>query len=82
MSGQDKYKDYLAASSNLNSNELSRWFALGVDSLQLLILGQQPLTHEALINGLSGTLSIDKTGNLKRRLSLARFTHNGVESEQ
>lgn len=82
MADQDKFKDYSSASADLNTNELRRWFALGVDSLQLLIISQQPLDNEVSINGLTGALTINRAGALQRRLSLARFTYNGMIPEQ
>jgi hypothetical protein len=75
-------KDYESAVANLDSNELLRWFALGVDSLQLLIAGQTLPDQEVSISGLSGTLTVDKYGNIKRQLPLARFTHSGLVPEQ
>ena len=68
--------------TNLNSNALLRWFALGVDSLQLLITAQTLPDREVAISGLSGVLTVDNSGNVKRQLPLARFTHNGIAAEQ
>lgn len=79
---QDKFKNYTAASADLNTNELRRWYALGVDSLQLLIVSQQPLDNEVSINGLTGALSVNSDGSIQRRLTLARFTYDGVIPEQ
>ncbi len=75
-------KDYESAVANLDSNELLRWFALGVDSLQLLIAAQTPPDHEVSITGLTGILSVDRSGNITRQLPLARFTHSGLVPEQ
>lgn len=82
MADQDKFRDYTSASADLNTNELRRWFALGVDSLQLLMISQLALDNEVSINGLTGILTLNKNGVLQRRLSLARFTYNGVIPEQ
>ena len=79
---QPPYKDYAAMDTNLNSNTLLRWFALGVDSLQLLIAAQKLPDREVAISGLSGVLTVDNSGNIKRQLPLARFTHNGIAAEQ
>lgn len=76
------YADYRTPDANLNSNELLRWFALGVDALQLLMIDQQSTSHEVTINGLTGSLTVDKSGNLKRQLSVAKFTYNGIVPEQ
>lgn len=78
---QDPFTDYRTTDANLGSNELRRWFALGVDALQLLIIGQQPTGKEVTINGLTGALTVDKSGNMERQLSVARFTYNGVVAE-
>ncbi|WP_047553996.1 penicillin-binding protein activator [Methylotenera sp. G11] len=79
---QAAYQDYAPEDASLNSNELLRWFALGVDSLQLLIASQPLPEHEVTISGLTGTLTVDKYGNIKRQLPLARFTHSGLVPEQ
>jgi len=76
------YKDYASADANLDSNELLRWFALGVDSLQLLIAGQTLPGHEVSITGLTGILTVNRDGNITRQLPLARFTHSGLVPEQ
>jgi len=72
---------YSPADANLGSNELLRWYALGVDSLQLLVAGQRTAGSDVIINGLTGTLAIDKSGNMKRQLSLGKFTYSGVVAE-
>jgi hypothetical protein len=79
---QPSYKDYAATDTNLNSNALLRWFALGVDSLQLLITAQKLSDREVAISGLSGVLTVDNSGNIKHQLPLARFTHDGIAAEQ
>jgi hypothetical protein len=82
IANQPRYEDYDASNTNLRSNALLRWFALGVDSLQLLITAQKLPDRELSISGLSGMLTVDSAGNIQRQLSLARFTHNGIETEQ
>lgn len=73
---------YRSQSIGLNSNELLRWFALGVDYLQLLIASTHAPGSELVINGLTGKLTLDKTGPIKRQLSMARFTYDGVVLEK
>lgn len=73
--------DYSPAEAGLGSNELLRWYAMGVDSLQLLVASQRSAGSDVIINGLTGTLAIDKSGNMKRQLSLGKFTYNGVMAE-
>jgi outer membrane PBP1 activator LpoA protein len=46
------------------------------------MIRQQALDNEVSINGLTGTLTVNKAGTLQRRLSLARFTYYGVIAEQ
>jgi outer membrane PBP1 activator LpoA protein len=79
---QPHYKDYLASNTNLQSNALLRWFALGVDSLQLLITAQKLPEREVSMSGLSGVLTVDNSGHFKRQLPLARFTHDSITLEQ
>jgi len=78
---QAPYKNYEATNANLNSNALLRWFSLGVDSLQLLMAAQKLPEREVSIIGLTGRLTIDRTGDIQRQLPLARFTHNGITLE-
>lgn len=82
IADQPPYKDYEAINADLNSNALLRWFALGVDSLQLLIAAQKLPDREISISGLTGMLTVDNSGNITRRLPLARFTHSGISLEQ
>ncbi len=79
---QATYKDYEITDANLYSNDLLRWFALGADSLQLLTIAQKLPEREVSFNGLTGTLTVDSSGNIKRQLPLASFTHSGVSVEQ
>jgi outer membrane PBP1 activator LpoA protein len=79
---QASYQDYVTTDADLNSNALSRWFALGADCLQLLMTAQKLPDREVAIMGLTGRLTVDNTGNIKRQLPLARFTHHGIDLEQ
>lgn len=78
----DSFAAYGDASANLNSNELIRWFALGVDALQLLAASTQANNSEVIINGLTGELTLDQAGHIRRQLSVARFTFDGIELEK
>lgn len=73
---------YQQAAANLDNNALIRWFALGADSLQLLIAAETRSEREIAISGLTGTLTINTIGTIQRQLPLARFTHKGVTLEQ
>ncbi len=67
--------------STLDSNEMKRWFALGVDSLQLLIASEHMNEREITVSGLSGTLTILPSGLIKRELPLAFVTDSGIAPE-
>lgn len=72
------FSTYRDASAALGSNELKRWFALGADYLALLAAKSNSPGNEMMITGLTGSLVIDKNGQVKRQLPLARFTHDSV----
>lgn len=73
-----EFSSYREASAGLASNELKRWFAMGVDALALLAAKSNNPGNEMLVNGLTGTILIDPNGRVKRQLPLARFTHDSV----
>jgi len=77
-----KFTDYRNLSASITSSELQRYFALGVDYLQLLLARAQTSNSEVIMNGLTGRLTIDKTGKIQRQLSMARFTYDGIVQEQ
>jgi len=75
-----KFSDYREPSAVFKNNELKRYFALGVDYLQLLTTG--PVRNDLIIEGLTGKLSLDHSGQIKRQLSVAKFTDQGVVLEK
>jgi len=75
-----QFSDYREPSAALKTNELKRYFALGVDYLQLLTTG--PVGNDLVIEGLTGKLSLDHSGQIKRQLSVAKFTDQGVVLEK
>ena len=75
-----KFSDYREPSAALKNNALKRSFALGVDYLQLLTTG--PMGNDLVIEGLTGTLSLDHSGQIKRKLSIAKITDQGVVLEK
>ncbi len=75
-----QFSDYREPSAALKNNELKRYFALGVDYLQLLTTG--PVGNDLVIEGLTGKLSLDHSGQIKRQLSVAKFTDQGVVLEK
>lgn len=79
---EESFADLRNKSINMQSHELLRWFALGADYLELLIHSSQNNESEVLLDGLTGKLIIDKTGNIKRLLPMARFTYDGITQER
>ena len=76
-----RFSFYSAETAPLHSNTLIRYFALGVDYVQLLIASTQATDGNRIINGLTGTLTLGKSGQVKRQLSIARFTYDGLVLE-
>ncbi|PKO45907.1 MAG: hypothetical protein CVU29_08070 [Betaproteobacteria bacterium HGW-Betaproteobacteria-22] len=79
-SADPTFQDYHAEASALPTNELIRYFALGVDSLQLLSASGKTSDHAQIINGLTGRLSI-QDHHISRQLPMARFTFDGITLE-
>lgn len=80
-SKNNQFSYYREQAAELPSNELKRWFALGVDTLQLLLASSRASDSETMINGLTGKLVINKTGHIARQLPMARFSYDGVTLE-
>jgi len=76
-----QFTTYQSAAAALTSNDLIRWYALGVDALSILATTQQAGDKEVLLNGLSGTISI-KHGSIARQPAMARFTYEGISQER
>ncbi|MBM3350383.1 MAG: hypothetical protein FJY53_01075 [Betaproteobacteria bacterium] len=76
----ERLKQYRALDKQASS-ELSRYFALGVDALDLLI-ARQAGPQGGTINGLTGTLIVLESGDVLRRPAIARFTSNGIAIEK
>lgn len=68
------------ASNLLESNELLRWYALGVDALSILVASQLHTQDEILLNGLTGKIRF-KNNIITHEPSIARFTYQGVTQE-
>ncbi|PPC96706.1 MAG: hypothetical protein CTY35_08195 [Methylotenera sp.] len=66
--------------TQLNSNELLRWYALGVDALSILVATQHPSEKEVIINGLTGQININPTA-ITRQPSMASYTYEGITKE-
>ncbi|MCX7185772.1 MAG: penicillin-binding protein activator [Methylophilales bacterium] len=71
-----QFTDYREPSAALKNNELKRYFALGVDYMQILTTGL--MGYDLVIEGLTGKLSLDHSGQIQRQLSVAKFTDQGV----
>ncbi len=78
---QNNDLDHETKDNTPNSKELKRWFALGSDSLQLLIASEHMQEDAITVNGLSGTLTILPSGLIKRELPLAILTDSGIAPE-
>ncbi len=76
-----QFAAYQSTAAALTSNDLLRWYALGVDALSILASTQQAGDKEVLLNGLSGTISI-KHGSIVRQPAMARFTYEGISQER
>ena len=75
-----QFTDYREPSAALKNNELKRYFALGVDYMQILTTGL--MGNDLVIEGLTGKLSLDHSGQIQRQLSVAKFTDQGVVLEK
>jgi len=70
--------DYQSVAASLTNKKQLRWFALGVDSLQLLISNELKGGQTSLIKGLAGNYAIAKTGEIKHTFISARFNQTGA----
>ena len=68
---------YREVSTSITHNGSLRWFALGVDTVSLL-LAKSHLQETQVIRGLTGTMQVEPNGQIKRQLPLARFAYDGV----
>ena len=76
-----QFSTFQSATTTLPSNDLIRWYALGIDALSILTNAQQNSRKETLINGLTGEIRIIN-GSITRKPSMARFTYEGIIKEQ
>lgn len=81
LESKPELDDYRNAAVELNEKDLLRWFAIGVDSLQLVSSIKQNNNHSLLIKGLAGNYELTASGQLTRNLSAARFNQSGVSVE-
>lgn len=72
---------YHEKAGSLQTKELQRWFALGVDALQLLLASPNAEDTETLIKGLTGQLIVNKDGQIERKLPIGRYTYSGIVLE-
>ena len=78
LDNDNQFGYYHEQAVTLKMKELQRWFALGADTLQLLLASSRAPDTEVIIDGLTGRLMIDITGQIKRTLPMARFTYSGT----
>jgi outer membrane PBP1 activator LpoA protein len=77
----EAFSSYHRAAADLPPGEMQRWFALGVDAYYILTaLVQQPLIP-ITIQGLTGKISINASGEISRELALGRFSNGRVVIE-
>lgn len=76
-----KFTLYKEAAKDLPAGEMQRWFALGADAYEILITLDTMPASGATINGLSGKIELSAAGEIKRTLSNASFTGDGVRLE-
>ena len=87
MLDTENFKDYENAANALAESSLQRWFALGADAYQILntmVLNAsvQAASSQYRVNGLTGSLYLNKNGSVSREPALGRFTNNGVVLEK
>ncbi|OYY84604.1 MAG: hypothetical protein B7Y34_00235 [Methylophilales bacterium 16-45-9] len=73
--------DYQGVAANLSDKTLLRWFALGADSLRLLISSEKSSNQAFAINGLAGNYNVSESGEIKRSSTSARFNQSGAVSD-
>lgn len=78
LKSEQDVTDYLSASETLVNQTLLRWFALGADSLQLMIAGITKPSSTSSIKGLAGKYSLSASGAITRTLSDGRFSQSGA----
>ncbi|CAG0974871.1 Penicillin-binding protein activator LpoA [Methylophilaceae bacterium] len=77
-SEEEAFADYRPAAADLPQGMIQRWFALGVDTYQVLsTLASQP-GKSSVLQGLTGRIEITPRGEIKRTLALGRFSEEGV----
>ena len=81
LSFNTEFSAFQSAATTLTSNDLIRWYALGVDALSILSNTQQTSRKETILNGLTGEIRI-LNGTITRKPSMGRFTYEGVTKEQ
>lgn len=77
----NQFSYYREQAAGLPTKDMQRWFALGVDTLQLLLASSRTPDSEITINGLTGKIMISKDRQIQRKLPLGRFTYSGIVLE-
>jgi hypothetical protein len=81
LSSNTEFSTHKNATTQPISNDLLRWYALGVDALPILIATQQSSEKEVILNGLTGKINIHH-GKIMRQPSMGRFTYEGISKER
>jgi len=76
-----KFNAYKEASADLPAGQMQRWFALGADAYQILIALDRLTSNGTTIDGLSGKIEINASGEISRGLSNASFGAEGIVLE-
>ena len=81
-SSNPEFAGYELAAVDLPPGEMQRWFALGADAYKLLVLLSTKHRLPTSIDGLSGKIRVNASGEISRELSIGRFGKNGVLLEK
>ena len=76
-----KFLRYKEAAKDLPAGEMQRWFALGADAYQIILALEAMPSNGATIDGLSGKIEINASGQIRRTLSNASFANDGIRLE-
>ena len=77
----EKFAAYKAPSADLPPGEMQRWFALGADAYQILIALDRLTSDGATIDGLSGKIDVNASGEISRSMVNASFGPEGIVLE-
>ncbi|MCB5188598.1 penicillin-binding protein activator [Methylobacillus caricis] len=76
-----EFSAYKNAASDLPPGEMQRWFALGVDAYNILDRLSRNPGQPFMLQGLTGKISVNSSGEITRELTSAHFSNNGLVVE-